>query len=186
MCLSRPGSASVLVLFSSSFLLLASFSLLGLVQESQRDLTPSVFFVIFFSFSVSIRPVQHSSSSSVLSPSGAPQTSAKTAGMEADGSSSSSCSYIACARLPPEKSRKTKRWIRLFLTEVLVSHLKRRPDQLEQLNALSLYPSEEEMWNESIVPSEKYTGDTALPLPKLNLQFLTIHDYLLRNFNLFR
>lgn len=25
-----------------------------------------------------------------------------------------------------------------------------------------------------------------LALPKLNLQFLTLHDYLLRNFNLFR
>jgi len=29
-------------------------------------------------------------------------------------------------------------------------------------------------------------GETCLALPKLNLQFLTIHDYLLRNFNLFR
>ena len=30
------------------------------------------------------------------------------------------------------------------------------------------------------------TGQTCLALPKLNLQFLTFHDYLLRNFNLFR
>lgn len=30
------------------------------------------------------------------------------------------------------------------------------------------------------------TGETCLALPKLNLQFLTAHDYLLRNFNLFR
>jgi intron-binding protein aquarius len=29
-------------------------------------------------------------------------------------------------------------------------------------------------------------GETCLALPKLNLQFLTAHDYLLRNFNLFR
>jgi intron-binding protein aquarius len=29
-------------------------------------------------------------------------------------------------------------------------------------------------------------GETCLALPKLNLQFLTMHDYLLRNFNLFR
>ena len=33
---------------------------------------------------------------------------------------------------------------------------------------------------------EHYSGDYSLALPKLNLQFLTIHDYLLRNFNLFR
>lgn len=29
-------------------------------------------------------------------------------------------------------------------------------------------------------------GEGVLALPKLNLQFLTFHDYLLRNFNLFR
>ncbi|KFG49851.1 putative aquarius [Toxoplasma gondii p89] len=89
------------------------------------------------------------------------------------------------ARLPPH-SRRTKKWIREFLTETLCHHLERRPDQIQQLNALSLYPSEEEMWNEAILPADQYTGDTALALPKLNLQFLTIHDYLLRNFNLFR
>jgi len=33
---------------------------------------------------------------------------------------------------------------------------------------------------------EWVTGETCLALPKLNLQFLTAHDYLLRNFNLFR
>ena len=31
-----------------------------------------------------------------------------------------------------------------------------------------------------------FPGETCLALPKLNLQFLTAHDYLLRNFNLFR
>ena len=34
--------------------------------------------------------------------------------------------------------------------------------------------------------SEHYTGEGCLALPKLNLQFLTTHDYLLRNFHLFR
>lgn len=29
-------------------------------------------------------------------------------------------------------------------------------------------------------------GESCLALPKLNLQFLTAHDYLLRNFSLFR
>lgn len=36
------------------------------------------------------------------------------------------------------------------------------------------------------MPNEYYTGEGCLSLPKLNLQFLTLHDYLLRNFNLFR
>lgn len=37
-----------------------------------------------------------------------------------------------------------------------------------------------------MVKTEYYTGEHCLALPKLNLQFLTMHDYLLRNFNLFR
>jgi intron-binding protein aquarius len=31
-----------------------------------------------------------------------------------------------------------------------------------------------------------YNGTQVLALPKLNLQFLTVHDYLLRNFILYR
>ena len=42
------------------------------------------------------------------------------------------------------------------------------------------------LWDENLVPSLTYTGEGCLALPKLNLQFLTFNDYLLRNFNLFR
>ncbi len=44
---------------------------------------------------------------------------------------------------------------------------------------LYLYP-------EPQIPSANYTGTAPLALPKLNLQFLTAADYLLRNFHLFR
>lgn len=42
------------------------------------------------------------------------------------------------------------------------------------------------LFNDTLVQAQFYTGDRPLALPKLNLQFLTIHDYLLRNFTLFR
>mmetsp|Transcript_120870 Transcript_120870/g.386021 ORF Transcript_120870/g.386021 Transcript_120870/m.386021 type:complete len:1036 (-) Transcript_120870:49-3156(-) len=51
---------------------------------------------------------------------------------------------------------------------------------------MPLYPTEDLVWDPNLVPEEHYTGDYSLALPKLNLQFLTIHDYLLRNFNLYR
>lgn len=73
-----------------------------------------------------------------------------------------------------------------FLEEVMLSTFERRPSQREAVNALPLYPNEEIMWDENLVPSINYTGEGCLALPKLNLQFLTLHDYLLRNFNLFR
>ncbi|KAI3874183.1 hypothetical protein MKW92_053577 [Papaver armeniacum] len=73
-----------------------------------------------------------------------------------------------------------------FLLEVMVSFFEKRQSQKEAINALPLYPNEQIMWDESLIPSVNYSGEGCLALPKLNLQFLTFHDYLLRNFNLFR
>ncbi|KAM1607720.1 hypothetical protein ACFXTH_028453 [Malus domestica] len=68
----------------------------------------------------------------------------------------------------------------------MVSFFEKQQSQKEKINALPLYPNELIMWDESLVPSINYSGEGCLTLPKLNLQFLTLHDYLLRNFNLFR
>lgn len=73
-----------------------------------------------------------------------------------------------------------------FLMEVMVSTYERRRFQTEVINELPLYPTEAILWDENQVPDVHYTGENCLALPKLNLQFLTFHDYLLRNFNLFR
>ncbi|XKL64533.1 hypothetical protein PGB90_004619 [Kerria lacca] len=91
--------------------------------------------------------------------------------------------------IPKPENRKIENWFRWddsFLIELLVSKHEKRPSQLEALNAMPLYPTEDIIWNENIVPTEYFSGDGCLALPKLNLQFLTLHDYLLRNFNLFR
>jgi intron-binding protein aquarius len=73
-----------------------------------------------------------------------------------------------------------------FLLELLVSRHERRLSQIEAINEMPLYPTEEVLWDENVVPSEYFSGESCLALPKLNLQFLTLHDYLLRNLNLFR
>lgn len=91
--------------------------------------------------------------------------------------------------LVPDKLEKPFDWHRVdetFLRELLISRHERRISQLESLNEMPLYPTEQIIWNENIVPSDYYAGDDCLALPKLNLQFLTLHDYLLRNFDLFR
>lgn len=77
----------------------------------------------------------------------------------------------------------------LFLThglQVMLSTYERRRSQREVINEMPLYPTEGILWDESQIPSVTFTGEGCLALPKLNLQFLTPHDYLLRNFNLFR
>lgn len=74
----------------------------------------------------------------------------------------------------------------IYLLSIKVSRHERRPSQLEALNEMPLYPTEEIIWDENIVPIEFFSGEGCLALPKLNLQFLTLHDYLVRNFDLFR
>lgn len=73
-----------------------------------------------------------------------------------------------------------------LMVEVLVNYLQKRPNQLTHINQLPLFPIETLIWDPNMVPTEHYEGDFSLALPKLNLQFLTIRDYLLRNFHLFR
>jgi intron-binding protein aquarius len=71
-----------------------------------------------------------------------------------------------------------------MLVEVLVDRYRRRLSQLESINDMPLFPTEQMLWDENIVPTEAYT-DGSLALPKLHLQFLSLFDYLLRNLNLF-
>ncbi|KAB7497349.1 Intron-binding protein aquarius [Armadillidium nasatum] len=85
--------------------------------------------------------------------------------------------------LPKEDENEVKK---KFLIELFVYHYQRRTSQLDAINKMPLYPTEDVIWNDNIVPSEYFSGDACLALPKLNLQFLTLHDYLLRNFDLFR
>ncbi|GAA27332.2 intron-binding protein aquarius [Clonorchis sinensis] len=73
-----------------------------------------------------------------------------------------------------------------ILLRILVHRFARRQSDLEMLNNMSLYPTEELLWDENRVPTQYYSGEGCLALPKLGLQFLTLQDYLLRNFQLFR
>ena len=92
-----------------------------------------------------------------------------------------------------KKKKKKKRPIiaeetglRLMLRGVFLNQFKRRQYEIDRINASPLFPTEQIIWDPNLVPEEHYDGDYSLALPKLNLQFLTIHDYLLRNFDLFR
>merc|ERR1719316_2120766 len=93
----------------------------------------------------------------------------------------------------PKKKRKKKKVkteeeerLRALLVEILVNRLVRPTMQQDEIEKMPLYPTEDLIWDPNLVPEEHYSGEYSLALPKLNLQFLTIHDYLLRNFNLFR
>ena len=46
-----------------------------------------------------------------------------------------------------------------LLLELLVSRHERRPSQLEALNQMPLYPTEQIIWDENIVPMEYFSGE---------------------------
>lgn len=73
-----------------------------------------------------------------------------------------------------------------FLMAVMMSAYEKRQSQRQLISGMPLYPTEELLLDEGQVPVNEYRGDAVLSLPKLNLQFLTLPDYLLRNFYLYR
>lgn len=85
-----------------------------------------------------------------------------------------------------EAAEITEEYSKQFLIDIIVFHCERRPNQLQQLNEQPIYPSETVIWDENLIPYEEYDSENVLALPKLNFQFLTLHDYLLRNFSLFQ
>lgn len=73
-----------------------------------------------------------------------------------------------------------------FYIDLLIHSFAKKPSQLQTINEIPLYLTEELMWNDNIAPTEGYSGLHCLALPKLELQFLSIHDYLWRNMILYR
>jgi intron-binding protein aquarius len=69
-----------------------------------------------------------------------------------------------------------KEYTKEFIVEMLISNFEEKKNEIENIQEISLYPTEKTIWNEN---------ETSI-LPKLNLQFLSFKDYLIRNFTLFR
>ena len=61
--------------------------------------------------------------------------------------------------LPSLPSDQSTTYSKQFLLELLVAHHERRPSQLETINNTPLYPTEDILWDESIVPYEYFDGE---------------------------
>lgn len=75
---------------------------------------------------------------------------------------------------------------RVFLTEaILVTHERRKTFQ-EQAKELPVLPNQDTLFEASLLRNEYYDGSRPLAIPKLNLQYLTVGDFLWRSFILYR
>lgn len=75
---------------------------------------------------------------------------------------------------------------RRFLTEILLSTFERRKTFQETARDMSVMPTEQTIFSESLSRTETYDGSRPLAIPKLNLQYLSVGDFLWRSFVLYR
>jgi intron-binding protein aquarius len=75
---------------------------------------------------------------------------------------------------------------RQFLIEVLLSCHEKRKTFQETARDLSILPTELTLFEPMLLRNDNYNGSQPLALPKLNLQYLTVGDFLWRSFILHR
>ncbi len=75
---------------------------------------------------------------------------------------------------------------RKFFTEVLLSGHEKRKTFQETARDLSILPTELTLFEPVLLRNDEYNGSQPLPIPKLNLQYLTVGDFLWRSFILHR
>lgn len=84
---------------------------------------------------------------------------------------------------PPEANIQVNR--ELLMEIMLLAHEKRKTFQ-ETVRDLSTQPTEIELYEPSLLRNETYNGSRSLAIPKLNLQYLSVGDFLWRSFILYR
>ncbi|KAL1953544.1 hypothetical protein VTO42DRAFT_2621 [Malbranchea cinnamomea] len=75
---------------------------------------------------------------------------------------------------------------RSFYLELLLSAFEKPPSFQETATDLSILPTEETLYEPALIRNEVYDGSRPLAIPKLNLQYLSLGDFLWRSLLLYR
>lgn len=75
---------------------------------------------------------------------------------------------------------------RELLMEILVSVHERKKTFRELVRGQTILPTEVTLYDATLLRNESYNGSRSLAIPKLNLQYLSIGDFLWRSFILYR
>lgn len=73
-----------------------------------------------------------------------------------------------------------------LLLEILISSHERRRTFRESMRDLSILPTEAALYEPTLLRNQYYDGSRSLAIPKLNLQYLSVGDFLWRSFVLYR
>eukprot|EP00842_Homolaphlyctis_polyrhiza_P004514 jgi/Hompol1/5063/HPOL_001001-RA len=97
------------------------------------------------------------------------------------------CLEIGVRVSPFSKSDSSDFYSREFITSVLRRKFARPSLRVDKIAIAALYPTEISLFDESICPPNAIFGNThCTVLPKMTLQFLTVQDALLRQFDLYK
>ncbi|CEL02399.1 Putative DEAD helicases superfamily protein (Aquarius) [Aspergillus calidoustus] len=94
------------------------------------------------------------------------------------------CSHLGFRTSYPKQANVTSD--RALYMEVLLSFYERTIPFQEAASHLSVVPTEESLYDPSLLRNETYDGSRPLAIPKLNLQYLSLGDFLWRSFLLYR
>ncbi|KAL8715037.1 MAG: hypothetical protein Q9220_000994 [cf. Caloplaca sp. 1 TL-2023] len=75
---------------------------------------------------------------------------------------------------------------RPLLLEILLSTHERRKTFRETMRDLGIMPTEAQLYEPTLLRNEHYDGSRPVAIPKLNLQYLSVGDFLWRSFILYR
>ncbi|KAE8832277.1 hypothetical protein PTNB85_06669 [Pyrenophora teres f. teres] len=75
---------------------------------------------------------------------------------------------------------------RAFYMETLITLVEQRPTFKDNVRDMPVLPTEKVLYETTFLRNESYDGSRPLAIPKLNLQYLTMGDFLWRSFILYR
>lgn len=75
---------------------------------------------------------------------------------------------------------------RAFFVELILSAHEKQPSFRDSVRDLTIMPTEKTLYESTFLRSDNYNGSRPLAIPKLNLQYLTMGDFLWRAFILYR
>ena len=75
---------------------------------------------------------------------------------------------------------------RRLLIEILISTYEGTKPFQDSLKSMDILPTETSLYDNGLLRNETYNGSLSLALPKLNLQYLSVGDFLWRSFILYR
>ncbi|EAW13357.1 RNA helicase aquarius [Aspergillus clavatus NRRL 1] len=101
-----------------------------------------------------------------------------------DSELESLCMHLGFRTNYPKQSQITPS--RHLYLETLLSFYERRAPFQEAASGLGIMPTEKDLYDPSLLRNETYDGSRPLAIPKLNLQYLSLGDFLWRSFLLYR